>query len=150
MKTTILALLLGVALTSGAQDSIPADTIEVPYTKYLIVSIDDFFDLNADISQAKNYQLGQSTERVLPLDISLFTIVDKNPNKGELMAVSPINPENQAYVDTSLLVEFNDIVFIDTALLEYDIKIKNKNKNWVKVHWNKVGPKEKKLKVEDK
>ncbi len=147
MKTLTLFFLLLAAMTQAQIDSIPVDTVETPTTKYVILDFKDYCEFNADISVAKGYTLNKSTERVFPLFPERFTLLDKNPNKGMLMAVITINPENQQYC-TYPLLDFNEIVFKDTIIDEMTIKLKVKSKDWYEKHLAKTGTQGKTYKFE--
>ncbi len=145
MKKALTIALFLVYTTGFAQDTISIDS--TPYTKYVVVDLNQYCDFNAEISVAKGLSLGKSTERVFPLFPERFTLIDKNPNKDVLMAVIAINPENQPYCSYPLL-EYNDITLKDTIIDEMTIKLKVKSKDWYEKHLAKTGTQGKTYKFE--
>jgi hypothetical protein len=142
MKTisTVLALLLIVAI-GNAQD-----TIQTPYTKYLIVSESEYVEINEQVSVAKGYDLYMQTERVWDIIPNMFCY-----NKDSVFCmIIRVNPENQAFIDTSLLVQINDFVLVDSILLELDLILKPKVKKWFEKQYAKAGDKKVKIKYKNK
>lgn len=129
-KLITIALIL-IATISNAQQS---------YTKYLILNESEYLNINMTISEAKGYDINDRTERVFPMNAAKYCIVDST-----LKIALAINPENQIYVDTTLLLDINEIVFKDTTISEITIdKSDQKAYNWFAKHYEKVGDKSKK------
>ena len=118
------------------QEIIVQDT--TPYTKYAILNISDYYSFNADISEAKGYDLGMSTERCFEMNASKYCLID-----SILFIAVALNPENQQYYSGELF-DINDVNFIDTVLNDVEIElIQQKHFNWFSAHYDKRGDKSK-------
>jgi len=136
-KLLILAILIS-SIGYGQFDTIQVDTIHtyvappVLSTKWAVMDISDYYSFNCEISEAKGYIIGMSTERVFKMNPSHYCLVD-----SVLMTAVAINPENQKYYSGEFF-ERSEINFKDTILEDIEL-IDQKTFDWTSRHLEKTG-----------
>lgn len=120
-------------------DTLPVDTIDTPHTKYSVVSISEYYEMNYEMSEAKGYTILDKTARIFSMNVNKYCLVD-----SVLFVAVTLNPTNQKYYDGELF-DLNEIHFKDTILEDIEVEfIDQKTYDWFAKHYDKVGDKSKK------